>query len=196
MADDDACTHEQGTTSENSIDEKNESNDEKTPTDNSRFECNICLDVAKDAVISMCGHLFCWPCLHQWLQTRPNHPLCPVCKSTVSREKVIPLYGRSGNNADPRDKVPPRPRGHRTEDVSNGFSNFQFGDGGPGAVQFSLGIGVFPFSFVASYFNTALTGERRPEQPNVGSQEHLEERLLSNVFCGMAAVFLLWLLFT
>ena len=23
-----------------------------------RFECNICLDTAKDAVISMCGHLF------------------------------------------------------------------------------------------------------------------------------------------
>lgn len=22
------------------------------------FECNICLDTAKDAVISMCGHLF------------------------------------------------------------------------------------------------------------------------------------------
>ena len=29
------------------------------------FECNICLDVARDAVISVCGHLFCWPCLHQ-----------------------------------------------------------------------------------------------------------------------------------
>ncbi len=34
------------------------------------FECNICLDVARDAVISLCGHLFCWPCLHQWLETR------------------------------------------------------------------------------------------------------------------------------
>ncbi len=22
------------------------------------FECNICLDTAKDAVVSMCGHLF------------------------------------------------------------------------------------------------------------------------------------------
>ena len=22
------------------------------------FECNICLDVAKDAVVSLCGHLF------------------------------------------------------------------------------------------------------------------------------------------
>ena len=33
------------------------------------FQCNICLDVARDAVVSMCGHLFCWPCLHQvWLK--------------------------------------------------------------------------------------------------------------------------------
>lgn len=26
--------------------------------DNKAFECNICLDTARDAVISMCGHLF------------------------------------------------------------------------------------------------------------------------------------------
>jgi len=44
-----------------------ETDDEKKE---SAFECNICLDVASDAVISMCGHLFCWPCLHQWLETR------------------------------------------------------------------------------------------------------------------------------
>ena len=25
---------------------------------NSNFECNICLDVARDAVVSLCGHLF------------------------------------------------------------------------------------------------------------------------------------------
>jgi E3 ubiquitin-protein ligase RNF5 len=43
--------------------------DDKDKKD-SAFECNICLDVASDAVISMCGHLFCWPCLHQWLETR------------------------------------------------------------------------------------------------------------------------------
>ncbi|KAI6240058.1 RING-type E3 ubiquitin transferase [Aphelenchoides fujianensis] len=189
-----SCNHEEGSTSQNAADGKDDGENDKT-ADNSRFECNICLDIARDAVISMCGHLFCWPCLHQWLMTRPNQPLCPVCKSTVSRDKVIPLYGRSGNDADPRDKVPPRPRGHRVEDTSNGFSNFQFGEGGQG-VQFSLGIGVFPFSFVASFFNTTFTGERRPEQPNNGSQEYLEERLLSNVFVGLATCFLLWIFFT
>ena len=28
------------------------------PNANTNFECNICLDTAKDAVISFCGHLF------------------------------------------------------------------------------------------------------------------------------------------
>lgn len=64
------------------------------------FECNICLDTAKDAVVSMCGHLYCWPCLHQWLETRPHRKLCPVCKAAISKEKVIPLYGRNSSKQD------------------------------------------------------------------------------------------------
>ena len=84
------------------------------------YECNICLDTAREAVISMCGHLFCWPCLHKWLETRPNNQTCPVCKSAISKEKVIPLYGRdSGEKSDPRDKVPPRPQGQRSEPQRN-----------------------------------------------------------------------------
>lgn len=71
--------------------------------DDSMFECNICLDTAKEAVVSMCGHLFCWPCLHQWLETRPTRQLCPVCKAAISKDKVIPLYGRgSTKEEDPR----------------------------------------------------------------------------------------------
>jgi E3 ubiquitin-protein ligase RNF5 len=87
---------------------------------NSQYECNICLDTARDAVISMCGHLFCWPCLHKWLETRPNNQTCPVCKSAISREKVIPLYGRNcSDKKDPRDKIPPRPQGQRSEPARN-----------------------------------------------------------------------------
>uniref|UniRef100_A0A3B5Q2G7 E3 ubiquitin-protein ligase RNF185 n=1 Tax=Xiphophorus maculatus TaxID=8083 RepID=A0A3B5Q2G7_XIPMA len=95
--------------------------------DRATFECNICLDTARDAVISMCGHLFCWPCLHQWLETRPSRQQCPVCKAGISREKVIPLYGRgSSSQEDPRLKTPPRPQGQRTEPESRGgmINNF------------------------------------------------------------------------
>uniref|UniRef100_A0A8C8ZY46 E3 ubiquitin-protein ligase RNF n=1 Tax=Prolemur simus TaxID=1328070 RepID=A0A8C8ZY46_PROSS len=90
----------------------------------STFECNICLDTAKDAVISLCGHLFCWPCLHQWLETRPNRQVCPVCKAGISRDKVIPLYGRgSTGQQDPREKTPPRPQGQRPEPENRGVRN-------------------------------------------------------------------------
>jgi hypothetical protein len=29
------------------------------------FECNICLELAQDPVVTLCGHLFCWPCLYR-----------------------------------------------------------------------------------------------------------------------------------
>lgn len=56
------------------------------------------------------GHLnmydlqcFSWSCLHQWLDTRPNRQECPVCKAGISRDKVVPLYGRgNANQQDPR----------------------------------------------------------------------------------------------
>ncbi|KAI7789954.1 E3 ubiquitin-protein ligase RNF5 [Triplophysa rosa] len=119
--------------------------------DRATFECNICLDTARDAVISLCGHLFCWPCLHQWLETRPSRQQCPVCKAGISRDKVIPLYGRgSTSQEDPRLKTPPRPQGQRTEAESRG--PFQgFGDTG---FHMSFGIGAFPFGFFTTVFNT------------------------------------------
>ncbi|TKR68336.1 hypothetical protein L596_024331 [Steinernema carpocapsae] len=164
--------------------------------DNSRFECNICLDVAKDAVVSMCGHLFCWPCLFQWLDTRPNRQVCPVCKAAISKDKVIPLYGRGGKESDPREKVPPRPKGQRTEAPQGGFPNFQWGGGeNGGGVQFSLGIGVFPISFFASFLNTNGFGDRRPDPPSPGSRQHEEEQFLSNVFMVIGICFILWVFF-
>lgn len=33
-------------------------NGEEKEKDERMFECNICLDTARDAVVSMCGHLF------------------------------------------------------------------------------------------------------------------------------------------
>lgn len=63
-------------------------------------ECNICLDTASSPVVTFCGHLFCWPCLYRWL--RSGHSVCPVCKAGVSRETVIPLYGRGDGGSSSR----------------------------------------------------------------------------------------------
>jgi len=157
--------------------------------DESMFECNICLDTAKDAVVSMCGHLFCWPCLHQWLETRPNKQLCPVCKAAISKEKVIPLYGRnSTQREDPRNTVPPRPSGQRTEpENSGGFPGFGFSDVG---FHLSFGIGAFPFAFITS------TLHNNEQRPSTGNRAHPgEEDFMSKVFLYVALMFLTWLTF-
>lgn len=37
---------------------------------------------------------------------KPNKQMCPVCKAAISKDKVIPLYGRdSTQQEDPRAKV-------------------------------------------------------------------------------------------
>jgi hypothetical protein len=73
------------------------------------FECNICFDLAQDPVITLCGHLFCWPCLYKWLHHRSHPQECPVCKGVVGEEKLVPLYGKGRSVTDPRTEIPPRP---------------------------------------------------------------------------------------
>lgn len=29
------------------------------------YDCNICYDTAREPVVTLCGHLFCWPCLYR-----------------------------------------------------------------------------------------------------------------------------------
>lgn len=89
------------------------------------FSCNICYELASEPVVTLCGHLYCWPCLFRWLQVQTNCRTCPVCKAGVDRDKVIPVYGRGGNE-DPRAKtiensqvVPSRPTGQRPQPVDN-----------------------------------------------------------------------------
>lgn len=168
------------------------------------FECNICLDTASDAVISLCGHLFCWPCLHQWLETRPNRQICPVCKAGIAKDKVVPLYGRGNTDQkDPREKVPPRPRGQRPAPENTGpaasfFNPFGGGGGGGGANQgfhMSFGIGAFPFGIFATNMNMG-GGEQRPAHGGAqpGTAQYEEEQMLHRVFLWVAFAFLFWLL--
>merc|ERR1719158_194890 len=98
----------------------------------------------------------------KWLETRPNRKICPVCKAGISKEKVIPLYGRGNTDQkDPREKViPPRPRGQRPEPDNTGGGNnlFNFGGGGNNGFQMSFGIGAFPFGFFATNMNLGNGG--------------------------------------
>ncbi|KAF5841561.1 hypothetical protein DUNSADRAFT_12258 [Dunaliella salina] len=87
----------------------------------SAFECNICLELARDPVVTLCGHLYCWPCLFRWMQLQSVCRQCPVCKAGVDTDKVVPIYGRASEQPDPRagsegklEPLPARPAGQRT----------------------------------------------------------------------------------
>jgi E3 ubiquitin-protein ligase RNF5 len=36
-------------------------------TASSMYECNICLESARDPVVTQCGHLYCWKCIYEWI---------------------------------------------------------------------------------------------------------------------------------
>lgn len=85
---------------------------------NSSFDCNICLEAAKEPVVTPCGHLFCWPCLYQWLHGYSVHSECPICKGEVLEVNVTPIYGRSDDERGASNNdIPPRPRANRTESL-------------------------------------------------------------------------------
>ncbi|KAG9138978.1 hypothetical protein Leryth_025402 [Lithospermum erythrorhizon] len=87
-------------------------NSKKSPVDecgndnSGGFDCNICLDSVQDPVVTLCGHLYCWPCIYKWISdqsissesTDHQEPRCPVCKVRVSEKTLVPLYGRSGSS--------------------------------------------------------------------------------------------------
>ncbi len=121
------------------------------------FSCNICHELASEPVVTLCGHLYCWPCLYKWLQVQSNYRTCPVCKAGVDRDKVIPVYGRGGNE-DPRAKrvetvVPSRPTGQRPQPV----------DTRNGLIVGGAQAGVFPSIFGFSS-GTTYQDHLTPEQ--------------------------------
>ncbi|KAL8140439.1 hypothetical protein V2J09_006460 [Rumex salicifolius] len=95
------------------------------PTDenlSSGFDCSICLDSVQDPVVTLCGHLYCWPCIYQWIRQQSDSPdvvsetrtpQCPVCKAEVSEGTLIPLYGpgRATNPTGLGPDIPSRPNG-------------------------------------------------------------------------------------
>lgn len=55
----------------------------------SYFDCRFCERVATEPVVTMCGHLYCWPCLSSWLC---NHENCRVCDTHIRDSPVTPIY--------------------------------------------------------------------------------------------------------
>ncbi|XP_052192211.1 uncharacterized protein LOC127801286 [Diospyros lotus] len=85
------------------------------------FDCNVCLDMAKDPILTCCGHLFCWACFYQLPYIYSVAKECPVCKGEVMDNSITPIYGygTSGNvsKSEYGVTIPPRPQARRIESV-------------------------------------------------------------------------------
>ncbi|KAA8524400.1 hypothetical protein F0562_010809 [Nyssa sinensis] len=67
-----------------------------------------------DPVVTLCGHLYCWPCIYKWIHFQSasaekldqQQPQCPVCKAEVSEKTLVPLYGRGRTTKSSEGKAP------------------------------------------------------------------------------------------
>ncbi|KAF5738180.1 hypothetical protein HS088_TW13G01075 [Tripterygium wilfordii] len=142
-----------------------------TANDPGDFECNICFELAQDPIVTLCGHLYCWPCLYRWLHHHSHSQECPVCKALVQEEKLVPLYGRGKTQTDPRSKSYPginifnRPAEQRPETApppeTNQLPNHGFGLMGgfvPMIGNFTLATAFGGLSLFPSLFNFQFQG--------------------------------------
>mmetsp|Transcript_17049 Transcript_17049/g.23860 ORF Transcript_17049/g.23860 Transcript_17049/m.23860 type:complete len:205 (-) Transcript_17049:330-944(-) len=148
------------------------------------FECNICLTAAQRPVVTLCGHLYCWPCLYKWLRHSKKEE-CPVCKARVLAMDVIPIYGRGGAQKDPRKetRVPDRPQARARRGHTSPGSGTSSGLGSPGSRDFRSihsTFGMFPTLFGGTTTHIQPAGEPIAEESarEAAQQEQLSRLLL------------------
>eukprot|EP01026_Neomeris_dumetosa_P068115 TRINITY_DN66613_c0_g1_i2.p3 TRINITY_DN66613_c0_g1~~TRINITY_DN66613_c0_g1_i2.p3 ORF type:complete len:150 (-),score=11.94 TRINITY_DN66613_c0_g1_i2:591-1040(-) len=125
----------------------------------------MCLETGREPVVTLCGHLFCWSCLYQWMRTQQHVRSCPCCKSGIDVDKVIPIYTRGSVDEDPRREalqpqytLPPRPQGQRSVAVQRGLN-------GVTGVQQQGGAGVWSMlTGMAMNGNQVTMSDFTPEQ--------------------------------
>ncbi|KAI9307485.1 hypothetical protein BJ944DRAFT_157953 [Cunninghamella echinulata] len=169
-----------------------------TSSDGGFYECNICFDTATHPVLTLCGHLFCWSCLAQWLNAQSRNPTCPVCKAGCGKDKVIPIYGRGREEKDPRTdpSIPTRPAGQRPpplRDPNRPYTSI-FGQGIRGnnynynSTFTSASIGIFPFGIS---FNFPVGGGANDFQTQ--SQQNA---FMSRLFFMVLSLMIVFLIFS
>ncbi|KAM3379138.1 hypothetical protein P3S68_011551 [Capsicum galapagoense] len=161
------------------------------------FDCNICLDMAKEPILTCCGHLYCWACFYQLPYVDSTTKECPVCKGEVMDMNITPIYG-NGHGYCSKElqcslELPPRPKAPRVESVRQqrvirGFSHIPVAEA---LRRIRTSIGLVDHSLqleTGGVSSSSVSGSQELQNTEAnGSSRRLRSRVFSRVLSEGAA---------